>query len=138
MYKIASVKSPDSEQAVRDIMRAVYEEQPSHWPYGLDITGHDDVFLIREKQANRPVGFVGWQTFYEPAQKSAGRKRKVGYYSIGILPEFRKQGFAKEAVEKIIHFKKGGYDEVRAFIMPSNTPSLNLAARLRIPVDTDL
>lgn len=80
------------------IMDRIYNEDPSYWPYGLGIPGHDGVYLIRDKMTKQAAGFVGWQQMMEGG-------RLIGSYSIGILPEYRRHGFAKEAVAKILREK---------------------------------
>lgn len=80
------------------IMDRIYNEDPSYWPYGLGIPGHDGVYLIRDKMTKQAAGFVGWQQMMEGG-------RLIGSYSIGILPEYRGHGFAKEAVAKILREK---------------------------------
>lgn len=75
------------------IMDRIYNEDPSYWPYGLGIPGHDGVYLIRDKMTKQAAGFVGWQQMME------------GGRLIGILPEYRGHGFAKEAVAKILREK---------------------------------
>ena len=117
----------ESYREVRDVMKRIYEEDPSYWPYGLDIPGHQDVYAIRDNQTEKIAGFVGWQEF------TRGGK-KVGSYSIGILPEYRGKGFAKEAVAKVLLQKAAGVDSVCAYVMSHNTPSKHLAATLHIPV----
>ena len=111
-----------------DIMARIYKEEPSYWPEGLNISGHHDLYMIREASTKKAVGFTGWQEFVKEGGK------KVGYYTIGILPEYRHNGFAKEAVRKLIAKKANSVDRVEAFIAPHNQPSLNLAARLGIGV----
>jgi 2'-5' RNA ligase len=128
MYKVAKA---DSLGEVRSIMKRIYEEEPEYWPYGLDVPGHDDVFMIREKNSNTPVGFVGWQSDLD---FSGDKVARVGYYSIGILPEHRRKGFVKEAVQKIISLKSGSYDRVQAFIVEKNAPSTALAKDLGVDV----
>lgn len=132
MYKIAKA-TPDSLGEVKRIMDTVYAENPSYWPYGLGVNGHDDVYLIRDKETNKAAGFVGWQGDREFDPKE-NRMLKVGYYTIGVLPEYRKKGYAKEAVQKIIEIKSASFDTVRAFIVPDNSPSIQLAKSLDIPV----
>lgn len=108
------------------IMDKIVAENPSYWPYGCNPDMFNGgVYLIRKSANHEPVGFTGWQEFDEDG-------KKVGYYSIGILPEYRQQGFAKEAVAKLIHEKSAGVDEVRAFVMNHNTPSLELAKSLKV------
>ena len=118
-----------------DIMDRIYKTDPTYWPYGLDISGHTkaagNVYLVRERTSDTPVGFVGWQQFNE------GMK-KVGYYSIGILPQFRKNGFARAAVQQLLRVKSATVDQVKAFIERHNTPSIGLARRLGVPIVHDL
>lgn len=109
------------------IMDRIYNEDPSYWPYGLGIPGHDGVYLIRDKMTKQAAGFVGWQQMLEGG-------RLIGSYSIGILPEYRGHGFAKEAVAKILREKAAGVDEVRSYVMPHNQKSKALAASLGVPV----
>ena len=109
------------------IMDRIYNEDPSYWPYGLGIPGHDGVYLIRDKMTKQAAGFVGWQQMMEGG-------RLIGSYSIGILPEYRGHGFAKEAVAKILREKAAGVDEVRSYVMPHNQKSKALAASLGVPV----
>lgn len=111
----------------QDIMNRIYSENPSYWPYGLNTAGHDDLYIIRDKMTKKACGFVGWQ------EQRHGRKL-VGSYTIGVLPEFRGAGFAKEAVAKIVQQKSAGVDEVRAYVVNGNTPSEALANSLSIPV----
>lgn len=119
-----------SYQETRDIMDRIYQEDPSKWPYGLNIPGHDGgVYLIRKQASRTPVGFVGWQ------ERDKGGK-KVGYYSVGVLPEHRGSGYAKEAVAQLIREKSANVDEVRAMIVHNNLASKNLAKSLDIPVET--
>lgn len=124
--KVASYSTTGREE-VRDIMHRIYNENPSYWPYGLSIAGHDAVYLIRDNMTKAAAGFVGWQQ-----RRESGKL--VGSYSIGILPEYRNKGFAKEAVAKIIREKAAGVDEVRSYVVPHNSRSKGLAETLRIPV----
>lgn len=109
-------------------MHRIHDENPAWWPYGLSVEHHDDLFLIRSASTREPVGFTGWQNCTDKSGK------KIGYYSVGILPEFRNHGYAKEAVAKIISEKSSSCDEVRAFIVKGNTPSMRVAENLQIPV----
>jgi RimJ/RimL family protein N-acetyltransferase len=72
-------------------------------------------------------GFVGWQELCK-------NNKRVGSYYIGILPEYRGNGMAKEAVAKILQKKAAQVDYVRAFVMPHNDKSRQLANSLGIPV----
>jgi ribosomal protein S18 acetylase RimI-like enzyme len=110
------------------IMKKIYEEDPSYWPYGLDMAAHDGgVYMIREASTKKPIGFTGWQ------ERMDG-PTKVGFYSIGILPEYRNNGYAKQAVAKLIAIKSANVDRVQALVMKHNKPSLALAEALHIPV----
>jgi RimJ/RimL family protein N-acetyltransferase len=110
------------------IMKKIYEEDPSYWPYGLDMAAHDGgVYMIREASTKKPIGFTGWQ------ERMDG-PTKVGFYSIGILPEYRNNGYAKQAVAKLISIKSANVDRVQALVMKHNKPSLALAEALHIPV----
>ena len=123
------LKSASSTDEVSQIMRRIYEENPSYWPYGLSVAHHDGgVYMVREASTRDPVGFVGWQ------ERTRGM-RKVGYYSIGILPEHRGKHLAREAVSKLLQEKAAGVDEVRALILHTNTASRRLAESLDIPVE---
>lgn len=115
---------------VREIMQKIYNEDPSYWPYGLGISGHQSVYLIRDNMTKAAAGFVGWQEQME-------RGKKIGSYSIGILPEYRGNGFAKEAVAKIIQKKAARVDEVRSYVCSHNNRSKGLAKTLNITVHED-
>lgn len=123
MEKAASALSD-----VKDIMGRIYKENPSFWPYGLNVEGHNGgVYLIRDKMTKQAAGFVGWQTMYRDG-------KKVGSYSIGVLPEYRNKGFAKEAVAKIISKKAATVDKVVAYVKSDNYKSKALAGSLGVPV----
>jgi hypothetical protein len=124
--------STDSKSFVQGVFRTLYAEHPEHWGNGLSFNNFspangESVYLVRTKEASTPIGFVGWQNRHEGG-------KSIGYYSVGLLPEFRGQGYAKAAVAKIIAEKSAGVDEVRALIHHSNTASLHLAESLGIPV----
>lgn len=128
LTKSASVVDLTARQEVSDIMNRIYNEDPSAWPYGLNIPGHDSVYLIRDKMTKKAAGFVGWQ-------ESTKNGKKIGSYSIGILPEYRHNGFAKEAVSKVLQIKSAGVDEVKAFIVDGNKPSERLANSLGVAIE---
>lgn len=118
------VKSAAAIDDAKDIMNSVYSENPKHWPNGLTAEHFDGgLYLVRKSASHEPVGFVGWQERNE----SNG---KVGYYSVGIKPEYRRHGFAKEAVTKLIAEKSASVDIVRALVDSTNKPSMNLASKL--------
>jgi RimJ/RimL family protein N-acetyltransferase len=122
--------SPERQEC-EAIMERIRAETPSYWPNGCDISGHlktnGSVYMIRKSASKEAIGFTGWQEFKE------GQK-KVGYYSIGILPEYRSNGFAKKAIRKLLAIKAASVDEVRAFIERHNTKSIGLAQALGIPI----
>ena len=120
--------SSDSRKECEGIMKKIYDENPSYWPYGLDVDSHDGgLYMIREASTHKPVGFTGWQEREEGPDK-------IGYYSIGILPEYRHNGYAKQAIAKLISIKSATVDKVKALVMRNNIPSLALASSLNIPV----
>lgn len=134
--KSASVINSAARREVEDIMDRIYREDSSNWPYGCSIRGHletgGNVYMVRSASTREPVGFTGWQEFQEKA--ASGKPIKVGYYSIGILPEFRQNGFAKAAVAQLLKIKAASVDQVKAFIVPHNAPSHQLAESLGVPV----
>lgn len=118
------VKSASSLSDAKNILNDIYNENPKHWPNGLTAEHFDGgLYLIRKSASHEPVGFVGWQERYEGLNK-------VGYYSIGIKPEFRRLGFAKEAVTKLLAEKASSVDVVKALVEQSNKPSIELASQL--------
>lgn len=155
MFKVSYVSTVDGLKEAQSIMDRIYQENPKHWPYGLT-AGHFDggVYLVREKRSNTPIGFVGWQErtkakalrlstlkeagspkipYFDNFAKAMGvRMEKVGYYSVGILKEFRRNHFAKEALSKLIAIKSAGVDRVQALIVSDNAPSLALADSLGV------
>lgn len=125
-YKNASTEDKDAYKQVQDIMQTIYNENPSYWPYGLQIAGHDSVYAIRDNATEKIAGFVGWQEHLDD------EGNRVGSYSIGILPEYRNRGFAKEAVAKVIKEKVAGVDKVISYIVTGNKASDGLANSLNI------
>lgn len=117
--------SKSTTQRIMDLLRA---ENPSFWPFGLSLKGMDDCWLIRKKASHSPIGFVGWQQIPDPDGKSAG------YYSVGILPEFRRQGFGEAAVRHVLARKSASVDRVRAGIVATNGPSIELARKLGVEI----
>lgn len=140
MFKIAEVVSQGSFKEAKDLLERIRSESPHYWPYGLNADHFDaGLYLVREKQSNAAVGFCGFQIrheFEDTDSKSAGRYRmvKTGFYSIGILPEYRKNHFAKEALQKLIQMKAASVDRVKAMIVQGNGPSMALARSLNVPV----
>jgi hypothetical protein len=109
----------------KQIMQQVYDERPEHWPYGLS-AGHFDggLWMIRKQASGEPAGFVGWQERCEQG-------RRVGYYSVGMLPQYRGRGMAKTAVNRLLADKAANVDVVRALIGDHNEASQNLAKALQ-------
>ena len=132
MFKVAQASTVGDLDTARNIMERIREENPQHWPHGLAAEAYDGgLYLVREKRSNAPAGFAGWQERNERVQ---GKTVRTGYYSIGILPEYRRQGYAKQALTKLIAEKSAGVDRVMAYIVSSNAPSLELAKSLDVPV----
>jgi GNAT superfamily N-acetyltransferase len=132
-YQWATVKSSgrvidlQSRNTCSQIMETIRQETPGFWPHGLDPSGFDDLYMVREASSMTPAGFVGWQVRQE-------KEGAVGYYSIGILPEYRGRKFAKLAVAKLIEKKAQTVDKVKAYIMPDNQPSIGLANSLGVEI----
>jgi len=113
-------------------MDRIYKEDPGKWPHGLQMSGFDGgVYMIREASTGSPVGFTGWQ------EKRGSYGERVGYYSIGILPDYRRNGYAKAAVNQLLHDKSANVDRVEAFIAKGNKPSIALADALGVDVVTE-
>lgn len=132
VIKVAQAISSESRQEAQRIINETYRESPSFWPYGFNIDGFDGgLYLLRSKEAGTAIGVVGWQERNE-FDANGHDMVKVGYYTIAILPEHRRMGYAKEAVARIIHLKSAGVDKVRALVMAHNRPSLGLAGTLGV------
>lgn len=115
-------------EKVAGVLKTILDENPSHWPHGLtpEHFSPSNLWLI-EKTSGETVGFVGWQEHYR-------ENEKVGCYSIGVLPDYRCRGIAKQAVAKVVNAKAAGVDRVVAYIAPGNRPSENLAGSLGVKV----
>ncbi len=111
------------------LLSCIYEENPSHWPYGLTVGHFDpgDLFLVYKRASEDPVGFVGWQ------ERNVGFE-KLGFYSVGTLPEHRGMGAARTGLSQLLAKKSAGVDRVLALVVDGNVPSEKLANRLGIPV----
>ena len=130
MYNYEKVASSSLKEA-KDILHDIYEENPSHWPHGLYPEQMDGgLYLVREASTKEPEGFVGWQERIEDF-------KKVGYYSVGIKKDHRRNGFAKAAVRQLIQKKATRVDKVKALIMEDNVPSRGLAKELDVEVDLE-
>lgn len=128
MSYVKKASHADTDKAAA-LLETIRSENPKHWPYGLHVGMFDpgDLYLIQKSASEDPVGFVGWQ------ERNLNGQR-VGLYSIGVLPEFRHQGIAKEAVSKLLLQKSAGVDRVAALVLEGNTPSEKLAGSLGVPV----
>lgn len=124
--KNASADTKNLYSEVTDVMNTIYNENPKYWPYGLHIPGHDSVYAVRDNETEKIAGFVGWQ------EQLADDGKIVGSYSIGILPEYRGKGLAKEAVAKVLQEKVAHVDRVVSYIVTGNTASDGLANSLKI------
>lgn len=120
-----TVVDPETVKQASGILQRILAESPDYWPYGLSVDQFDGGLYMLSKQAgsNDFIGFVGWQERNEPG-------KRVGYYAIGVLPEYRRQGMAKAAVQKLLIEKSAGVDEVRALVVAQNEPSQQLARNL--------
>jgi GNAT superfamily N-acetyltransferase len=125
--KSGSQFNPSTREKVASIIEQIVEEDPSYWPYGCPPDVFEDLYLIRKEASQEPVGFVGWQVCLE-------KEGSVGYYAIGILPEHRRHGYARQAVKEVISKCSHTVDRVRAFIMPHNRPSQELAKSIGVPI----
>jgi GNAT superfamily N-acetyltransferase len=117
----------DAAAQLDSVMDRIYQEQPQWWPHGLKRGLLDAGAWLIQKDA-QPAGFVGLQVRTRP-------EGRVGYYSVGVLPEFRGQGLAKKALQRMLAQSRDKIDSVRAMIVPGNTPSTKLAQSLNVPVD---
>jgi len=127
-FTYQSVKSAAAIDEAEAIMGEVYNEAPQHWRNGLTKDHFDGgLYLVRKEASGTPVGFVGWQ------ERQEGH-RKVGYYSVGIRPQYRRDGLAKDALRQLLHLKSANVDEVRALIEDTNQPSKALASALGIKI----
>ena len=128
MPHVKAASSADYGKAAR-LLETIRSERPDHWPHGLspDMFDPGDLFLIRKDASSDPVGFVGWQERDMDGQR-------VGLYSIGLLPQHRHQGIAKEAVSRVLCDRAKSVDRVAALVVPGNLPSEKLAQNLGVPL----
>ena len=105
---------------IDEVLETIYKEEPHNWPYGLSKDMFKSGSLWEVKHDGDVVGFVGWQE-----RQDAGKR--VGYYSVGVLPQHRNNGYAKAALRQMLSKQASGVDEVRAAITASNKPSLALS-----------
>jgi ribosomal protein S18 acetylase RimI-like enzyme len=112
-------------RAASTVMQQIVDERPEHWPDGCEPEMFDDLRLINH--AGKLAGFVGWQSIDTD-------QGKVGFISVGLLPEFRGKGIAKKACQEIIQDNKSKVSTVVAAVESSNAPSLGLVKSLGLKV----
>lgn len=111
------------------LLNSIYRDNPTWWPHGLKRAQLDEAFAIRDPETRKLAGFAGWQFRRDDMGK------KSGYYAVGLLPEFRRQGLAKRALQEMFEeHKPADVQDVRAYIVPGNEPSMKLADKLGVPV----
>lgn len=119
----------DTEKTMDSIMDKIYKENPDYFPHGLNrdlYSGNEDSLnLLSIKDS--PIGFVGLQ------KRVSDNGDVNGYYSIGILPEYRGHGYAKQAVQHLLSLPESqkGVKEFKAYISKHNVPSLKLFDSLK-------
>ena len=113
---------------IHEVLNRIYNSDKAWWPYGLKRSMLDKAWLINDPESGQPAGFTGWQFRQQDGQKMA-------FYAVGVLPEFRRKGLAKRALTEMFdRHLPADVAGVRAFIVPSNAPSLSLAAKLGVQV----
>lgn len=126
MFQLKSASLCDTDK-VASLLESIRSENPSHWPHGLSLQHFDagDLWAITKKASDELVGFAGWQEIDQGSEK-------VGCYSIGVLPAYRRIGLAKSAVSQVLKMKSASVDRVIALVAKDNVPSRNLASKLGI------
>lgn len=109
------------------ILQEIYDSNPEAWPYGLGAEMFDEIYPIQHEGVN--AGFTAWQRRRDPDTGN-----RVGFYAVGVVPAHQRKGLAHTALRKMIDEKPADIDEVRAFIVPQNKPSLGLAGKLGVKV----
>lgn len=129
--KKGSIRSTDIEGVQRDldkILSRIYEENKRYFPHGLykeRYNGNDDVLeIIKDEETGAPAGFRGVQVRTNPENK------RVAYYSIGVLPEFRGKGLAEKAMIKSLLEEGDKFDMNAYTVNKENRPSLFLYKKL--------
>lgn len=127
MYELnpSSAVPPEGVASLMDVIR---EESPDFWPFGLTPQHFkkDNLWVLQKESSGNPVGFVGWQERDDNGER-------VGMYSIGLLPEHRRKGLAKQALTRVLDARKPGVDRVEALVVRDNRPSQALASSLGVP-----
>ena len=111
---------------LEDVLSFIEKETPSYWPNGLN-TGlyngsGDNITGLSDGDGNI-VGFLGWQ-----------ERGGTGYYSVGLLPEYRKKGIASKLLPSYIKEMNTHDLPVKATINKDNAPSLALADKIGVKV----
>lgn len=114
-------------KTMQDLMDQIRQENPEYWPYRLRVGSFDNVYPIHKGDAL--VGFTAWQFRHDD-----DTGKEIGYYAVGVLPGHRRQGLAERALKRMITEKPKRIDQVRAYVVEGNAPSLSLAAKLKVPV----
>ena len=118
-----------SSSEFKQVLDRIYQDNPSYWPHGLNRGQLDEAYLIRDPATKQSAGFVGWQVRRDDTGKRAA------YYAVGILPEFRRQGLAKRALQEMFReHRPADVQDIRAFIVPGNEPSTQLAQQLGVQI----
>lgn len=122
MFELRSAASFPHDK-VASLLEGIRAENPEYWSNGLGLRHfagpRDGLWLMVKEASSDPVGFVGWQHIPQDGEA-------VGYYSIGVKPEYRRQGLAKQAVAAVISEKRATVDRVVALVAKDNTPSQGL------------
>lgn len=120
------VASSNTSNKIEDVLKSIYEENPSYFPNGLTIdlyTGPKDRLTLLKYKGD-PAGFIGYQ------HRNRDNK-EIGYVSIGLLPEYRGKGLAKKAmrehIEDLLSAKdKLGFNKLLWTASKDNNGSINL------------
>lgn len=117
----------DKPDDMESVMDALLKAEPKFWPYGL----HPDMFdsLNEIRHDGKLAGFTAWQF-----RENGRDEPPVGYYAVGVLPQYRRKGLASKALKSMLASKPAHIGEVRAFIHPDNKPSIELAKKLGVKV----
>lgn len=89
----------DFNKRIDKIFDEIYSEKPEYWENGLNrdlFTGlGDKIILLSDK--DKDMGFIGFQKYRRAKNNKLGTA-----VSVGILPEYRGKGLAREVLTQII------------------------------------